>query len=687
MLVRKLLASASVVALLAGAPGVASAHTVSIGYVFAGPGAVTLWYGSYHNTATFNEADTQLVGPGYYSLKNMVLLSGIKPMGLVDGTNNFYSNTAGTALVGIPEFVVSTDGSGGSFDPAVKSVLNWQGATYTGLRPGTYTFTYNPLALPTVEWHPINNVIRTNSFTLTAQDILGIAGYRFYGTNTNQRAAGRALDTAIAAGGYNQRIYNIAALPTGPMAAALTQLSGEVHTQSSRAAFQSGDAFLSAMMDPFAGGLRGGDFGAAPGAASQYGGTVYGGTPYGGSPDNSASYGSPYGGSVPGSGTYYDPQSPYGNYGPNGGQQYSDPAYGSPYDPNAPYGAPGAANQGYGDQGYGDQGYGNQGYGNQGYGGQGYGSQGDGNSAYGRSGTGNGADQGDRGRGLFQRREFENRWSIWQTTYGGYSFANGDAATGSHDTSVAQGGVIAGLDFRTTSGGVLGAAISGGVSRWSLSQNLGSGNSDVLQAGLYGSQRFGAAYISGAFSAGWHKMKTERTITIDGADTLRGSFDASSIGGRVEVGYRFETNGYGITPHVAGQRQSFSAPGYSETVGAGANDYALDITKRDTTTTRTEAGVWLDRAVPIEDAWLSMRGRIAWVHEQSDAPSVTASFQTLPGSSFNVIGAASAPNRILLSVGSELRLASRWSLASKFDGEFAPGTQSYGGSATVRYQW
>ncbi|MCX7297859.1 MAG: hypothetical protein NTU64_13540 [Hyphomicrobiales bacterium] len=417
-LARKFLASVSVAALLVAEGGSAAAHTVSIGYVFAGPGAVTLWYGSYHNTATFNEADTQLVGPGYYSLKNMNLLSGIKPMGLVDGTNNFYSNSAGTALVGIPEFVVSTDGSGGSFDPAVKSVLNWQGATYTGLRPGTYTFTYNPLSLPTVEWHPINDVIETNSFTLTAQDILGIAGYRFYGTNINQRAVGRALDTAITAGGYNQRIYNIAALSAAPMAAALTQLSGEVHTQSSRAAFQSGDAFMSAMMDPFAGGLRGGDFGAAPSGAGSYG------SAYGGAPDAGASYGSPYGDSIPGSGTYYDPQSPYGNYGSNSGQPNGDPAYGD------------AGSQGYGNQAYGNQGYGSQGYGAQGYGSQGYGNQGYGNSGYGRSGYGNGASQGNRGGGLLQRREFENRWSVWQTTYGGYSFANGDAPTGSHDTAI-----------------------------------------------------------------------------------------------------------------------------------------------------------------------------------------------------------------------------------------------------------
>ena len=50
--------------------------------------------------------------------------------------------------------------SGGHFNPATDSILNWQGATFTGLRVGTYTFTYNPLSLPTVEWHPINEIIR-----------------------------------------------------------------------------------------------------------------------------------------------------------------------------------------------------------------------------------------------------------------------------------------------------------------------------------------------------------------------------------------------------------------------------------------------------------------------------------------------------------------------------------------------
>src|SRR5262249_3539799 len=76
------------------------AHTVSIGYIITGPGAVNIWYGSYHVGANFNEGSLRLVGPSYNQVVPFFLLSAVKPTGLVDGTNNFYSN--GTSLTGIP---------------------------------------------------------------------------------------------------------------------------------------------------------------------------------------------------------------------------------------------------------------------------------------------------------------------------------------------------------------------------------------------------------------------------------------------------------------------------------------------------------------------------------------------------------------------------------------------------------
>ena len=41
----------------------------------------------------------------------------------------------------------------------------------------------------------------------------------------------------------------------------------------------------------------------------------------------------------------------------------------------------------------------------------------------------------------------------------------------------------------------------------------------------------------------------------------------------------------------------------------------------------------------------------------------------------------------LASAGAELRFANGWSLAAKFDGEFAGHAQTYAGTRTLRYSW
>jgi uncharacterized protein with beta-barrel porin domain len=64
-----------------------------------------------------------------------------------------------------------------------------------------------------------------------------------------------------------------------------------------------------------------------------------------------------------------------------------------------------------------------------------------------------------------------------------------------------------------------------------------------------------------------------------------------------------------------------------------------------------------------------------------------ATFQTLPGASFIVNGAAAAKNAALASAGAELRLASGVTLMAKFDGEFANRARTYAGIGTVRWTW
>jgi uncharacterized protein with beta-barrel porin domain len=78
---------------------------------------------------------------------------------------------------------------------------------------------------------------------------------------------------------------------------------------------------------------------------------------------------------------------------------------------------------------------------------------------------------------------------------------------------------------------------------------------------------------------------------------------------------------------------------------------------------------------------------LAWAHDWVTNPALDAVFQSLPGASFVVNGATPPANSALVSAGAELHVTARWSVAAKFDGEFADGSQTYGGSGTLRYTW
>ena len=87
---------------------------------------------------------------------------------------------------------------------------------------------------------------------------------------------------------------------------------------------------------------------------------------------------------------------------------------------------------------------------------------------------------------------FSTRWNVWAQAFGGANNTNGDPnGSGSHDTASRTAGVAAGVDYKLTPDTLLGFALAGGGTGWGLSQGLGGGNSDVFQAGLYGSQQFG----------------------------------------------------------------------------------------------------------------------------------------------------------------------------------------------------
>jgi uncharacterized protein with beta-barrel porin domain len=280
---------------------------------------------------------------------------------------------------------------------------------------------------------------------------------------------------------------------------------------------------------------------------------------------------------------------------------------------------------------------------------------------------------------------YEPRWTVWGAGFGGSNRTSGDLAViGSHDLSARTAGGAAGLDYRLTPDTVVGLALAGAGTDWSLSQGLGGGKSDAFQAGLYGATKSGPAYLAAAFAFTNHWMSTDRFAV---GDHLTANFNAQSYGGRLEGGYRFATPYAGITPYAAIQAQNFHTPGYTET-GLIPTGFALSFNGRDATDTRSELGARFDRLLAVyTNAVLALRGRVAWAHDWVSDPTLTPVFQTLPGASFIVNGATLAKNSALTSAGAELRLANGVALLAKFDGEFASHSSTYAGTGTLRYRW
>jgi uncharacterized protein with beta-barrel porin domain len=105
------------------------------------------------------------------------------------------------------------------------------------------------------------------------------------------------------------------------------------------------------------------------------------------------------------------------------------------------------------------------------------------------------------------------------------------------------------------------------------------------------------------------------------------------------------------------------------------------------TATRSELGLRSDKSFAVGDAVLTLRGRAAWAHDFNIDRAASATFQTLPGASFVVNGAARAHDAALTTASAEMKFVSGLSLAATFEGEFSEVTRSYAGKGVARYTW
>jgi autotransporter-associated beta strand protein len=282
---------------------------------------------------------------------------------------------------------------------------------------------------------------------------------------------------------------------------------------------------------------------------------------------------------------------------------------------------------------------------------------------------------------------FEQRWSVWGAAFGGSQTTGGNAVVGSNDTRSTVYGTAVGADYRFSPDTVAGFAIAGGGTSFSVANNLGGGRSDLFQAGAFIRHDVGPAYLTAALAYGWQDITTDRTVTVAGVDRLRAEFKANAWSGRLEGGYRFVVQGFGLTPYAAGQFTTFDLPNYAETAIVGTDMFALAYNSKSVTDPRSELGLRTDKSFAVRDGVLTLRGRAAWAHDFNPGRSISATFQTLPGAGFVVNGAALASDSALATASAEMKWLNGWTTAATFEGEFSSVTRSYAGKAVARYQW
>ena len=276
------------------------------------------------------------------------------------------------------------------------------------------------------------------------------------------------------------------------------------------------------------------------------------------------------------------------------------------------------------------------------------------------------------------------RWEFWAAGYGGHSTTDGDTSVGSHDRTSSHLGFAVGADYSVTEDAEVGFAVGGGNADFDLSDRLGGGRSNMVQAAVYSRVNFDKVYVTAALAYAYHDVLTDRSVTVAGVDRYAADFAAHNVAGHIEAGYRV---GW-LTPYAALRVQTFRTPGYRESTESGASTFALSYDGHTTTTARTEIGARVEHTFALnQDANLSVRAGAAWAHDYWSETEIDASFQALPRSHFTIRGAEPATNSLLLSAGAEVSFVNGFAVGGSLDGQFADGSQSYAGTAELSYRW
>jgi uncharacterized protein with beta-barrel porin domain len=279
-----------------------------------------------------------------------------------------------------------------------------------------------------------------------------------------------------------------------------------------------------------------------------------------------------------------------------------------------------------------------------------------------------------------------NGHQAWVTGLASTSRDFGSDTDGSHDLKSNSTGFAAGTDWALSPKLSLGLALSGGSSNFKLADDFGSGRATGYQAAAYGLAQY-SPRVYGAFAGivAVDNVRTARTITVSGSDTLDGKANGFVIGGRYETGVRTSWG----TPYVAVQDTLFETPAYKESAATGSAAFALSYAAHTGNLANLELGVRQNFDLPISRQWsLRLIDRLALSETLSGGTQKTdAAFTDLPDSSFSVLGAQAGKSAALITLGLGLHNQHGVAFDLRLDSRSGSNSQTYSGMAGLNFTW
>ena len=244
--------------------------------------------------------------------------------------------------------------------------------------------------------------------------------------------------------------------------------------------------------------------------------------------------------------------------------------------------------------------------------------------------------------------------SAWVNVQGGSSLLRGDGTNyGINSNGV---NVQLGANYQINTQAMVGVAVGGSNSMFSVSDLSTSGNLSTVNLGIFGITRHEDFYAAGTLAYARNSVTANRTVTVfDLNDRQKASFNIDTLSARLELGYRAETPLVNIPPLAAVEPTWLWQSAFSESQQTGGNSdtsLGLNVKAQQTTSLPASLGLQFDRRIELENGWsISPVVRAAWIREFMPQRSINAELQMAPGETFTSYGLSAATNVAQFSLG------------------------------------